>query len=450
MPATVEIQDRNWRFEFQLLAKGTSHGRRYENPHVLHNLLHQYALAGLQIDSSSLPVRVRALEHFCSTFSSRSTKVLRFERELLEIQIPMGTHKASYVFTPDHASVEWTEPPDCSDDEIARILAFEVFLEQFREWMFPGLRYRREKVLGTWTLFIRFDRPGLEPWSYDLLKDFVVATRFLFDGSYDFSYVANTAIKGLAGKLHGPEWKTLITTLISHRSLIEDTVQYVALHALPMSSTVGAIAQSVVMRGMLKRCLRRDFAHCRGMIDRYALWLDTGFGNQARWGDRYEALRQMSLFLAARWPREALSDLTRRKDFHLGDDLVAASLFKRSDLAEPLRTVAAQGDSAVTGIAGIILRHVPELAVAGRGADSVASELSGSGSRFRRAKHYLVAHQADRIEGSRLAELIDGLDVVPWGHTAEVERAIKAHIPEPGTVFRFELERGVDWTAMKG
>lgn len=159
IPKSFEIQDRNWRFEFDAIASSDEIPQRYENPHVLHNLLHQYSLAGLRLETLDLPPRAQALEHFCSTFCNRSTKVLRFERELLEIQIPMGTHKASYVFTPRQVNVEWTEPPDCPSGEIARILAFEVFLDRFRKWMFPALTVRREQVLGTWTLFIRFNAP---------------------------------------------------------------------------------------------------------------------------------------------------------------------------------------------------------------------------------------------------------------------------------------------------
>ncbi len=90
--------------------------------------------------------------------------------------------------------MEWTEPPDCPGDEIARILAFEVFLDRFRTWMFPGLTVRREQVLGTWTLFIRLGMPASGLWHYEDLRRFVAATRFLFDASYDFSYVENDAV----------------------------------------------------------------------------------------------------------------------------------------------------------------------------------------------------------------------------------------------------------------
>ena len=241
--------------EYDVDSRGAPH--RYENPHVLHNLLHQYALAGLRLDTLRLPRRVQALEHFCSTFSSRSTKVLRFERELLEIQIPMGTHKASHVCTPRQISVEWTEPPDCPGDEIARILAFEIFLDRLRSWMFPTLTFRREQVLGTWTLFIRLNAQGSDLWDYENLRHFVVSTRWLFNTSYDFSYVANEAVDGLAERFDGLEGKVVLTTLIPHRAVLEDASQHIALHALPMSSTIAAIARSRVVRGLLLRCLRR-------------------------------------------------------------------------------------------------------------------------------------------------------------------------------------------------
>lgn len=359
MPESFEIGDRNWRSEFDAIMVAREAAPRYENPHVLHNLLHQWSLAGLRLDTRRLPQRIQALEHFCSTFSSRSTKVLRFERELLEIQIPMGTHKASYVFTPLQITVEWTEPPDCPSDEIARILAFEVFLDRFRTWMFPALTVRREQVLGTWTLFIRLGVPASGLWHHEDLKHFVVATRFLFDASYDFSYVENDAVDGFAERFNGPDWESVVTTLVQYRAVLEDTSQYVALHTSPMSSTVGAIARSRVVRGLILRCLRGGFDRCWALIDRYSHWLDGCAEDDGRWLDRYEYLRQASLFLAARRPREALAGLARRDVFHVGHDLIAACLFKRSDLADELQQVVAVGGSALSGMPALIVRHAP-------------------------------------------------------------------------------------------
>ncbi|MDB6049415.1 MAG: hypothetical protein JWR17_2161 [Pseudomonas sp.] len=448
IPESFEIQDRNWRFEFDAIVVSCGTLQRYENPHVLHNLLHQYSLAGLRLDTLRLPRRVQALEHFCSTFSSRSTKVLRFERALLEIQIPMGTHKASYVFTPQQVSVEWTEPPDCPGGEIARILAFEVFLDRFRTWMFPALTIRREQVLGTWTLFIRLNAQESDPWDYEDLRHFVIATRWLFDGSYDFSYVANEAVDGFSERFDGPEWKAMLATLVRHRAVIEDASQYVALHAMPMSSTIAAIAQSRLIRGLLLRCLRRGFDYSRGLIDGYVHWLNEGPKDDRLWSGRYESLRQACLFLAAKWPREALSGLAGRGVFNVGDDLIAACLFKRSDLADDLRQVVAAGLSTLSGMPGMIVRHAPEIAVSGLGASPLAAQLIGTGSRFRRAKHFLVARFGDHLDQGILAGLLRDLDAVPWGHTADAEQAIQTQISIRGPVCRFELEKGIDWTTL--
>ncbi|WP_166363664.1 hypothetical protein [Pseudomonas akapageensis] len=448
IPESFEIQDRNWRFEFDAIVASRETPQRYENPHVLHNLLHQYSLTGLRIDTQRLPRRVQALEHFCSTFSSRSTKVLRFERELLEIQIPMGTHKASYVFTPRQISVEWTEPPDCPGGEIARILAFEVFLDRFRAWMFPALTVRREQVLGTWTLFIRLNAQGSDPWDYEHLRHFVVATRLLFDASYDFSYVVNEAVEGFAECFDGPQWKAILTTLIRHRAVLDDASQYVALHALPMSSTVAAMARSRVVRGLLLRCLRRGFDYCLGLIDGYAHWLNQESADDGLWSDRYESLRQASLFLAANWPRQALSELAGRGIFNVGDDLIAACLFKRSDLADDLRQIVAAGSSTLSGMPAMIVRHAPEIAVEGRGATLLATQLIGTGTRFRRAKHFLAARFGDRLDQDILAGLLRDLDAIPWGHTADAEQAIQAQILMRGPVCRFEMEKGIDWTTL--
>lgn len=448
MPESFEIADRNWRLEFDAIEVAGEAAPRYENPHVVHNLLHQWSLAGLRLDTQRLPQRVQALEHFCSTFSSRSTKVLRFERELLEIQIPMGTHKASYVFTPRQITVEWTEPPDCPDTEIARILAFEVFLDRFRRWMFPTLTVRREQTLGTWTLFIRLGVPASGLWHYEDLRHFVVATRFLFDASYDFSYVENNAIDGFAERFDGVAWASVVSTLVQYRAVLEDSSQYVALHTLPMSSAVSAIAQSRVVRGLILRSLRSGFDRTWELIGRYSLWLNHCASDDGRWFDRYEYLRQACLFLAAKWPREALAKLARLDTFHVGYDLIAASLFKRSDLAEELRQLVAAGGSVRSGVPALIVRHAPEIAVAGFGAAPLAAQLADTGVRFRRAKHFLIAQFGDRIDTAVLRDLLKGMDTVPWGHSNAVEQAIRTQISSRVPICRFELARGIDWATL--
>lgn len=449
MPQSFEIADRNWRHEFEAIASAREAAPRYENPHVVHNLLHQWALAGLRFDTRQLPQRVFALERFCSTFSSRSTKILRFERALLEIQIPMGTHKASYVFTPHQISVEWAEPPDCSDGEIARILAFEVFLDRFRSWMFPGLTFRRERVLGTWSLFIRLGVGESGVWHYDDLKHVITATRFLFDASYDFSYVANDTVDGFAERFAGPQWRSVAAAWVQYRAVLDDASQYVALHALPMSSAVSAVAQSGVVRGLILRCLRRGADYCSALIDRYSYWLERYTGENDRWRERYERLRQTCLFLAAEWPREAVARLVRRHSFNVGDDLVAACLLKRSDLKDELRQTMAGNGSTLSGISGLIVRHAPEIAVAHCGAQALAAQLANTGVRFRRAKHYLIAHFGDRIDPAVLERLLRDMDTVPRGRTAAAEQAIQRQISaRDARTCRFELERGVDWTVL--
>lgn len=445
---SFEIEDRNWRSEFDKIMAAREAAPRYENPHVLHNLLHQWSLAGLRLDTRWLPQRVQALARFCSTFSSRSTKVLRFERELLEIQIPMGTHKASYVFTPRQITVEWAEPPDCRGDEIARILAFEVFLDRLRTWMFPGLTVRREQVLGTWTLFIRLGVPASGRWHDEDLTRFVAATRFLFDASYDFSYVENDAVDGFAERFNGPNWESVVATLVRYREVFEDASQYVALHTLPMSSAVSAIAQSRVVRGLILRCRRGGIEYCWSLIDTYARWLEMCAEDDDRWRGRYECLRQASLFLAAMWPREALKGLASRASFHVGHDLIAACLFKRSDLEDELQHIMTAGGAELSGMSALITRHAPKIAAAGCGAEALAAQLADTGVRFRRAKHFLVAHYSDRIDLGVLGHLIEDMETVPWGRTAAAEQAVQTQISTRGLTCRFELERGIDWTML--
>jgi hypothetical protein len=446
-PTDFSIEDRNWKIEFEEIVAADDASPAYANAHVVHNLIHQWLLAGNAIPASILPCRIRRLQAFCSTFSSRSTKVLRFERGLFEIEIPMGTHKASFVFTPRAISVEWSEPPDCPDDEIARLLAFEVALERYREWMYPSLRVRSEKVIGTWTLYARIAAPEPDGWRWEDFGDVVAAVRFLFDSSYDFSYVANDAVDGFPQRLRDPVWKSIFAIFIAYRSVLEDGLQYVPLHTHPMSSTISSIAQMGAVRGMFLRCHRRGFAASCAFVAHYAAWLDSS-ADSARWGRRYEMLRQACFFIAAAWPREALEMLASADRFHIGHDLIAACLFRRADLHDALRASLGKGPPSLDGLHGLVARHAPECVVHADADPGFIRALVETPSGFRRAKHVLLTHAAGLLDDAALERLIRDMDTVPIAADPGQERRIARAIDATGPRYRFALEKGVDWATI--
>jgi hypothetical protein len=449
MPDSFEIEDRNWRYEFAAIAKAGEQAARYENPHVVHNLVHQWALAGVAVDAQILPARLRELQHFCSTFSSRSTKVLRFERGLFEIEIPMGTHKASFVFTPGLVAVEWTEPPDCPGDEIARVLAFETLLERYRTWLFGDLTVRREQVLGTWTLFVRVATDQPPVWQWTDYRQFVAAMRLLFDASYDFSYVDNGVVEGLEASVARAAWEPIFRTLVHYRLVLEDTAQYVALHTLPMSSTISSISQSAVLRGLLLRLQRSGAEACKRLIDAYARWLDTG-EDTVRWRRRYEHLRQACLYMAAAWPDDALRLLADTAAPHVGHELVAACLFKRTDLRAALLARLAQDAPSLQGLYALVLRHAPEVLVTPGLPPLIVSQLAGLDSTYRRGKHMVLADAAEQLDERTLEALVRDTDTVPHGRAASGERRLCEAIHRVGPRYRYALERGVDWATLDG
>ncbi len=446
-PSDFSIEDRNWKIEFEEIVASDDDSPAYANAHVVHNLIHQWLLAGNAIPASILPSRIRRLQAFCSTFSSRSTKVLRFERGLFEIEIPMGTHKASFVFTPRAISVEWSEPPDCPDDEIARLLAFEVALERYREWMYESLRVRSEKVIGTWTLYARIAAPEPDGWRWEDFGGVVAAVRFLFDSSYDFSYVANEAVDGFPQRLRDPVWKSIFGIFIAYRSVLEDGMQYVPLHTHPMSSTISSIAQMGAVRGMFLRCHRRGFAASCEFVAHYAGWLDAS-ADSARWGRRYEMLRQACFFIAAAWPREALDMLASAERFHIGHDLIAACLFRRADLHDALRASLRSAPPSLDGLHGLIARHAPECVVHADADPAFVRALVDMPSGFRRAKHVLLAHAGGLLDEPALERLVRDMDTVPIAADPDQERRIARAIDAIGPRYRFPLEKGVDWATI--
>ena len=444
-PDDFTIEDRNWRVEFpQVAAEATD---AYENPHVLHNLLHQWMLSGNVVGSSMLPRRLRALHHFCTTFSMRATKVLRFAAGLFELEIPMGTHKVSFAFTPGGITIEWSEPPDCPDDEIARVLAFELLLERFRQWSFSTLTYQREKVIGTWTLIIRIGAPSGRNWSFDDYWQAVVALRFLFDSTYDFSYVENDAVDGLAESLEAPEWRSIIDVLIDYRRTFDDTAQYVFLHTVPLSSAITTLAQSGVARGLVRRCHRGGFAATAALIDGFAEWLDHG-DDAERWARRYELLRQACLFAAAAWPRAVVERLALQDDGHAGDELLACCVLRRIDMHAPVRTLASPGGDGTGWFGKLVLRHVPDLLLTAEAAPAMAPAIVALPSINKRAKHHLVARRSDALDPAALDRLALDLDTVPFADDARAEERVAAALRNGTPHLRFDLARGVDWPAL--
>lgn len=444
-PDDYLIEDRNWRVEFPQVADGEVD--EYENPHVLHNLLHQWMLAGNVIGTSLLPRRLLRLHHFCTTFSMRATKVLRFTADLFELEIPMGTHKVSFAFTPQAISVEWSEPPDCPEDEIARLFAFELLLEKLRVWRFPALTFRREQLVGTWTLFIRIGRPPARGWTFDDFHDVVVALRFLFDSTYDFSYVEDDAVEGFAESLERPEWKSIFSRLIDYRGLFDDSAQYVFLHTVPLSSTVATLAQNPVARGLVRRCDRLGFRATMALIDALARWLDAS-DEVERWAKRYELLRQACLFAAASWPEDVVSRLARREAGHAGDELLAACVARRTDMAAAIRALVSPGGDATAWFAALILRRAPDLLLTPDTAPRLAAAIASTPATGQRCKQLLLARWTAALDEATLAALAGDLDTVPVAEDPGEERRVRAALPQDGPRLRFDVTRGIDWTAL--
>lgn len=446
VPTDFAIEDRNWRVEFRLAAAGESK-EPYENPHALHNLLHQWMLANNVLGTGLLPRRLRALHRFCMTFSSRATKVLRFESALFEIEIPMGTHKASFTFTPAAMSAEWAEPPDCPGDEIARVLAFEAVIDRLRAWRFPTLTDRRQVVISTWTLFIRLNADPDRGWTFAALFEAVVALRYLFDSSYDFSYRSNDDAADLADSLCSAGWREVFAALTTYRAAYDDYGQYVPLHTLPMANATATLAEDRVARGAARRQQRVGFAATIALIDALAAWLCTE-GDGDRWDRRYELLRFSALLVAAVWPGQALALLHERREYHAGDDLLASALLRRADLTGQIEALLAQGDGdPLAGFSGLVIRHCPALA-ADRAA-TLAPQLVAARGGWKRAKQYLVAHCAGALDDAALANIVADLDTVPFAVDAAAEARIDAAIAAVGaSPLRLVLAHGVDWTML--
>ncbi|OKI02201.1 hypothetical protein A6A06_14105 [Streptomyces sp. CB02923] len=434
------------RLVVDLAAAGEGGSVAPDNPHQLHNLLHQWLLSRLErFPVEQAPGRLVELHRFCDRFCRGGNKLLRFTRDSFELEIPLSIHKASLLFRPDRIEVEWSEQPGVEEAETGRLLAFTVLLRRFGDW-FPDLVLRADKLLmaGTWTLRIEVRPSGADRFTYPRMRLALELLRTMLDASFDFSYVENEEVEGLGEAFADDVWKEYFTGLVAYRRELDDSDQYEAVESLPLGTAMAAVCLDGDTRAEVARAVREGSAAAFARMD--ALWEElAGERTPDAWNALFVRGQQLTLTAAALWPEESAGVL--REGGRPWADLLATSLLRRRDVRD--RLAAGCGDKeavSLTGLAGSLLRHTPAALLRPGNAAAVAAELAERPGAFRRCKQYLVHRYAEVLGSGVLDRLVTDLETVPAGFSEVQEEAIAGALgrADGGPRFRAPVRSKVD------
>lgn len=420
-----------------------------QNPHQLHNLLHQWMLFQFRADTGlALPARLRRLLGLADGFGDARSYLLRLTRSVLEISLPLVVHKASFSFTRQDLTVEFAELPDAPEEETGRLLMFEALARRLSEWE-PAweVSCNRVSMLGTWTLFLRVWRSDDAPLSADDFHKLLVRLRVMFDAAYDFSYIPNHDVAHADAMFGEMPWKGLFLAYAAYRETLNFSLQRTTVYSLPFATTWAALCLNDIVREETINAYQAGFEHtwqsALNVCGRLLLPTD-GFET---WGKQYMLAGQLGVLLAAVWPLETLERLASTPVDPVAGDRIAVSLLHRHDIAAALRTHLARGDEAgCVTLRHLALRHVPAAVIDEHNAADVAAEVVRRPQGFKRCKEYLLAYHADHLSESVCRRLLENLLLVPYGERPETEVVLQALLPSPERG-RFSVTQ-VDYVAL--
>ncbi|CAM5256028.1 hypothetical protein SALBM135S_01574 [Streptomyces alboniger] len=407
------------------------------NPHQLHNALHQWLLARTaRYPAERAPSGVRELQALSDRFGPGGNKLLRFTRDAVELDVPLGIHKASLMFRPDRVEGEWTEPPDVTEADAGRLTGLTVLLERCGDW-FPELEFRCERLLlaGTWTLQVEARPPtGAAYFTAARMRLALGVFRTLFDGSYDFSYVQAEEVAELGEAFREPGWAEVFRALVEYRLVYDDSQLFEALETLPLGTAVGMLCTNERIRAEV---LAASVDGPEGALARLdGAWRRlTATSDPAEWIAGHNAVQQLALLVAARFPGAAVAALASGHP-RGWTDVLAAAVLPRSDQKEAVvRAFAARpGDD------GPLLRWAPWLVVSETNAAEVARRAALRPKSLRRCKQFLAHRYAHVLaDAGALTALVADLEVVPYGHGPRQEALLKTAVAAAGGRLRRDI-----------
>nr|CAG34707.1 RacM protein [Streptomyces ribosidificus] len=407
------------------------------NPHQLHNALHQWLLARMpRYPADRAPSGVRELQRLSDRFGPGGNKLLRFTRAAVELDVPLGIHKASLVFRPDRVEGEWTEPPDVTEGEAGRLTGLTVLLDRCGTW-FPELEFRCDRVLlaGTWTLQVEA-RPsaGAERFTLARMRLALGVFRTLFDGSYDFSYVPTAEVADLPEAFREPGWAEVFRALVDYRLAYDDAELFETLETLPLGTAIGMLCTDERIRAEVLAASAEGPEGALARLD--AAWRRlAGTEDPAAWIAGHNLVQQLALLVAARFPDAAVAAFAAPQAAGWAD-VLGAALLPRADV----RGAVVRAFARRPGGDGPLLRRAPWLVVSEANAADVARRLAAQPRAYRRCKQFLAHRYAEVLaEAGLLSGLVQDLEVVPYGDGPRREELLAEAVATAGGRIRRDI-----------
>jgi hypothetical protein len=438
LPGDYFLADRHWRLSLRAAAGGDP---AFDNPHQLQNAIHQWLLARSPgVDPTGLPGRLRELLDFARQWSPTGAKLLRLRPELFELELPMGVHKASFVFTSDAVRVEWTEPPDTPDDQLGRLRIFERLLDRYGAWdREHEFAARSERVIGTWTLFIRAARRDGAALGFDDVRALLHRLRLLFDMAYDLSYLEPSWLPDLATSFAEPAWREIFGALSRYRAAVETAQHHVSLYTLALSTALRVLCLVPGARRAVHDAYVAGFPGARRCLS--VLWDElAGQADGAAWGEAFDRIQQIVLLVVAAWPDESFGLLSAPEVAAPLRWIIARNLLLRRDVHG---RVARELETAGSPLTELALHCIPHVVVSTVNAGALAERVRGAPRAFRTLKEHLLYRHADVLEPTTCDALVLDLGFVPLGAGPAQEAALAHALARTEPRPRIDIHQGV-------
>lgn len=196
---------------------------KIENPHQVHNWLHQFSLKCFNMNncylySSYIDCFIKEINNF----SDEPVVILRVNNDLIEISIPFGVHKSSFIIKKDEICIDFFEAPDTASGLHGRLVYYQNMLNVLNTSQDHfGIKSSIILTLGTPMIRISIKKYDCDYFNYKEIQLCYWIVRTLFDSSYDFSYVELNELNSVEQLLHEKTfWKTIFEKIIEYRILI--------------------------------------------------------------------------------------------------------------------------------------------------------------------------------------------------------------------------------------
>lgn len=332
------------------------------------------------------------------------SKILRFESNLVEIELPMCTHKASFVINQTGFSVEFSESPETEDERIGRLVALDYIVERFFDEHYK-IDHFYEKQLGSWKWLV-YGKTIEEKDYYEKYKYFILIIRLLLDSSYDFSHKPIKKLGDINSHFCEPEWKFIMIHLQNYRKQINNTKIFTELKVFSLSDFFTQMSICESNREYFFHLYKSGFEESMHEFEKKNERLGV-IKNSEEWIDEFRKLRLTILMLVSVWPKEVLNVIDEIDCKKVYTVLLAKNLFLRKDIqqivSKELKIISED----------LLLKCVPQLLVNKENFDKYIDVILQRKNDFRMAKQYLLYSRMQELDIEIIKKLISELYYVP-------------------------------------